>query len=414
MKTKAPKTPKPYDVVISGAGPAGLMLALLLSRAGLSCALFDPIKPDGTTPPSGRTAALLNQSIALLKTLGVWEKIAPYSAPLQTMQIIDDSKGGTASHPAQVTFDSKDLNVSQFGFNIPNGLLRDQLLQLAHETKNLSLFIPDKIMNFHVDQAGVRIETESKNNVFTRLLVGTDGRNSIVRTIAGIETSQHDYHQTAITCLIGHTMPHHFQSTEFHRSGGPFTLVPLPEKRSSVVWVEKTEDASKILSMPKGAFEHSLQDRTKGILGEITLLSSPESWPLMLLSAKRLTAPRVALAAEAAHVLSPIGAQGLNLSIRDVAALAETLVDAARLGEDIGAASVLNRYESRRRNDIATRIGGIDGLNRMVSTHLTITHDLRRLGLMGLESIEPLKKLAMKQGLSPTLDESRLLKGQAL
>jgi 2-octaprenyl-6-methoxyphenol hydroxylase len=413
MKTKAPKNPKSFDVAISGAGPAGLMLGLLLSRARLACAVFDPTKPERASAPSGRTSALLNQSIALLKTLGIWEGLETHCAPLQTMRIIDDSQGDIKP-PPQVTFNSHDLGEAQFGYNIPNTVLRECLFALTDQTPALKLFMPDKILGYQTDSCGVTLETQSGQTIRARLLVGTDGRNSVVRTIAGIETQIHDYQQTAITCLIKHSKPHHFTSTEFHRNGGPFTLVPLPAQNSSVVWVEKTDDAMRFLSMPKGAFEKALQDRTKGILGEVHLKTSPESWPLIELSSKRLTAARIALAGEAAHVLSPIGAQGLNLSIRDVAALAETLVDAARLGLDIGADSVLNRYERRRHTDISTRVSGIDGLNRIVSTDHRMAQDLRRLGLKSLETIKPLKHFAMMQGLSPSLDESRLLKGQAL
>jgi 2-octaprenyl-6-methoxyphenol hydroxylase len=178
--------------------------------------------------------------------------------------------------------------------------------------------------------------------------------------------------------------------------------------------VEKTEDARHFLSMKKQDFTQALQDRTRGIVGTVALASDPESWPLMVLMAEKITAPRAALVAEAAHVLSPIGAQGLNLSLRDVASLAETIIDAARLGEDIGCKTVLDRYEKRRSFDIHTRVTGIDGFNRIVANDLFFIRDIRRLGLKGLENIPALKDLAMKQGLSPSVDEGRLLRGEAI
>ncbi|PZQ46069.1 MAG: ubiquinone biosynthesis protein, partial [Micavibrio aeruginosavorus] len=177
---------------------------------------------------------------------------------------------------------------------------------------------------------------------------------------------------------------------------------------------EKTADAQKYLAMKRDEFEKALQDRTNGYVGNVKMLSNPESWPLMLLTTDRITGTRSALAAEAAHVLSPIGAQGLNLSLRDVAALAETLTDAARMGEDIGGVLVLSRYEKRRRIDIKSHVAGIDGLNRAVANDVLFIQDLRRLGLKGLETIPALKHLAMHQGLAPSMDDSRLLAGAAL
>lgn len=410
MKTKAPDSILKADIVISGGGPAGLTLALLLGRMDLRIILIDPERPVVTDVPTGRTAALLNSSLNVLQAAGVWPaNLKTKSTPLKIMRIVDGTNPDIGA-----TFNSHDIGHEAFGYNIPNALLKSALMEQLLKLKNVTLLTPAKLAKYEIEGSTVIATTEDGQTIYASLIVGTDGRNSLVRTIAGIGTKKHDYGQIAMTCLINHTKPHNFTSTEFHYSGGPFTLVPMPGNISSVVWVEKNDDAKNYLSMKKQDFAQALQDRTHGLVGTIELASSPESWPLMLLSAERITTPRVALAAEAVHVISPIGAQGLNLSLRDVASLAETIVDAARLGEDIGSATVLGRYEKRRSFDIHTRVIGIDGLNRIVANDIFFLKDLRRLGLKGLETIPALKGLAMKQGLSPSIDEGRLLKGQAL
>lgn len=410
MKTKAPDSILKADIVISGGGPAGLTLALLLGRMDLRVVLIDPEKPVITNTPTGRTAALLNSSLNVLQAAGIWPaNLKAQSTPLKIMQIVDG-----ANPDIRATFNSYDIGHEAFGYNIPNVLLKSAVMEQLMELKNITLLTPAKLAQYQIEGSSVIASTEDGRIIHANLIIGTDGRNSLVRTIAGIETKKHDYGQIAMTCLINHSKSHNFTSTEFHYPGGPFTLVPMPGDVSSVVWVEKNDDAKNYLAMKKQDFAQALQDRTHGLVGTIELASSPESWPLMLLSADQIISVRTALAAEAVHVLSPIGAQGLNLSLRDVASLAETIVDAARLGEDIGSATVLSRYEKRRSLDIHTRVMGIDGLNRIVANNIFFLKDLRRLGLRGLENIPALKDFAMKQGLSPSIDEGRLLKGQAL
>ena len=413
MKTKDPIH---ADVTISGAGPAGLALATLLGRAGLRVALIDATKPSSAKPApdklSGRTAALLRGSINVLKQTGIWEDLKDECIALRSMRIIDDSL--PASPQVRVEFHAVDIGYDEFGYNIPNAALVAALQKRMAAIKSIQHLAGVKLSSYSVQKNHALITLDDGRTIKTPLLIGTDGRNSPVREIAGIETKIHDYGQTAMTFLIEHSKPHNNTSTEFHRSGGPFTFVPMKGNVSSVVWVEKTEDAKAFLSMKKQDFARALQDRSTGLLGEITVKSNPESWPLMFLSANDLVAERVALAAEAAHVISPIGAQGLNLSLRDVAALAETIVDAARLGEDIGSGSVLSRYNRRRRLDIKTRTTGIDGLNRVVANDLFFLKDMRRLGLKGLDTIPALKQLVTHQGLAPSMDEGRLLLGQSL
>jgi 2-octaprenyl-6-methoxyphenol hydroxylase len=412
MKTKARND---ADIIISGAGVAGLALSALLARAGLTVALIDADPPPPNAEeykPSGKTAALLTGSLNILRQAGIAPDLESHGTPLRTMRIMDDSREGQPL--VSVEFHAADIGKEAFGLNVPNNILRRALYEKVRQTPNIRHYTGMRLATAAFHTGFVEAKLEDGQVLKGSVLVGADGRNSSVRSLAGIEAKTRDYGQTAITCLLSHTKPHNNISTEFHRPGGPFTFVPMAGNRCSLVWVEKTEDAKTFLSMKKQAFVQAVQDRSAGILGEISLESSPESWPLIMLSAENVIAPRCALTAEAVHVMSPIGAQGLNLSLRDVAALAETLVDAARLGEDIGSDSVLTRYARRRNLDIKTRVGGIDGLNRLVANDVAAIKDLRRAGLKGLESIPALKSFVMAQGLSPSLEDGRLINGGAL
>lgn len=407
MKTKG----QDVDIIVSGAGHAGLTLSLLLAKAGFQVGLIDPasIKAIENIKPSGRTVALLNSSINVIKAAIQTLDLDKTSTPLQTMRIVDDSGHGKDLMP--VEFRAGEINEDQFGFNIPNAILKNILTLEVLKTKNIVVFDESKLKVYDVKGQQVFATLDDGRTITGKIIIGTDGRNSVVREGAKIDIKRHDYGQTALTCLISHSKPHNNTSTEFHRSGGPFTFVPMKGNQCSVVWAEKNEDAQKFLSMKKQDFERAIQDRSHGLLGIITLESPPESWPLILLSADKITGNRAAIAAEAVHVISPIGAQGLNLSLRDVATLAEVLIDAARLGEDIGSASVLERYEARRRIDIKSHVIGIDGLNRAVGNHLFFVAELRRLGLKGLNTIPALKNFVMNQGLNPHMDDGRIVSG---
>ncbi len=415
MEKKDLKSDIKADIIISGAGPAGLTLSLLLGRAGFKVVLIDaePPSPINTDQPSGRTAALLNSSINVLKAAGLWENLHDIATPLKIMKIIDDSTQNN-NGDAGITFRAAESGQECFGYNIPNAYLRLALANKIPEVKNLTRLAPAKLKSYKIDGAKVRANTEDGKTIEASLIIGTDGRNSLVRKVAKIEAKTHDYGQMAMTCLIEHTKPHNFTSTEFHRAGGPFTFVPMPGNQSSIVWVEKTEDAKKYLAMKREEYERAIQDRTNGYLGTITLKSNPESWLLMMLSSEKLTGERAVIAAEAAHVMSPIGAQGLNLSLRDIATLAEVITDAARLGEDIGSANVLGRYERRRHLDIKSHVVGIDNYNRAVANDIALVKDMRRLGLKSVEKIPGLKNFAMQQGLLPSMDDGRLVNGEPL
>ncbi len=395
--------------MIVGGGVAGLCAAVLLGQQGLNVHVIEPHPPESlrNTDASGRTVALMQGSLNILRAAGMGDFIDAHGTELRQMRIIDDSI--SSQKPVISDFDSFDIGLEYFGKNIPNSLLRAALFERAQSLESVTLHMS----SLHdMTEGHVRLDDETV--ILAPLVVGADGRGSLVRGMARIEVYKRDYPQSAVTCIINHSRSHNFTSTEFHRSGGPFALVPLPGNQSSVVWVERRDKADTLIALPRDGFELALQRATNDILGGISLASNPESWPLCAIRAKSLIAPRVALIAEAAHVMSPITAQGLNLSLRDVASLVEVMIDAMRLGQDYGSMGVLSGYARRRRFDIATRFAGVNGLNQIVSNDVMPVKDSRRLGLKILNRVPMLKNLAMQHGLAPQLDQGRLSRGDVI
>ena len=404
---------KSCDILVSGGGIAGLTFAMLMANLGLTVDLVDPINPEKleNLMPSGRTVAIMNSALNVIRASGL-QSPEKLGNPLRAMRIIDKSITGK---PAQESdFEAFDIGLDQYGHNIPNQALHIALFKQAQQTKNLTLHCPDKLKNYHFDGHSAHAEFESGFAISAGLVVGADGRRSLVRELARIGTVEKPYGQSAITFIINHSHCHNDTATEFHFPSGPLALVPMPGNQSSVVWVEKTERAEELTKIRKQDLEQILCDKTDNILGGATLETGIESWPLCMIKAKALTAPGVALIAEAAHVISPITAQGLNLSLRDVAALAEVLADGARNGLALNDSTLLKHYEQRRSLDMQTRIAGVDGMMRLVSNDILPVKSARRAGFRLMNSIPPLKQFAMRHGLAPTIDQGRLGQGKAL
>lgn len=401
------------DILISGGGIAGLTLAKLLSGLDLKIDVIEPHPPASfkKTDITGRTVALMDSSLNVIKAANIWDSIKDQSCPMKAMRIIDDSRGD--SKVIETDFEAREIGMKEFGYNIPNALLRAALFDDIKKVKNIKIH-NSAFTSFSYENTAIIASFEDGSKLKASLLTGADGRNSSVRKAANITSHIKKYDQSAITCIINHSRTHNSTATEFHRSGGPFALVPMPGNQSSVVWVEKHERAENLLRLKKHEFEQALEKNSNRLLGGITLETTPISWPLSTIKANKLTVPRIALIAEAAHVMSPITAQGLNLSLRDVAALAEVIADALRVGLDIGSNSVLNKYEKRRSLDIDTRVFGVDSMNKLVSNDISIIRDLRRLGLKATAQTPPLKRFAMKHGLAPQIDLGRLASGKTL
>lgn len=384
---------KTSDVVIAGGGVPGLTLGCLLARAGLDVCVVDPARPPlpQDVKQTGRTSALMEDSLGILDRAGLWEPVAETATDLRRLALIDAVQ--------QVTFSAEELGKPRFGCNVVNTILLAHAAQIFASLPQARL-IHGSVKAFEASAHGVEIETSDGTRLRTPLLVGADGRNSVVRIASGIACRDHDYDQMALTALLTHTRPHDFTSTEFHRPGGPFTLVPMPGLMSSLVWLDRRDAINRALTLSRHDLELQLQEFSQNILGEIRLATTPEAWPLKVMQAKSYTARRVALIAEAAHVLSPIGAQGLNLSLRDTRTLADIVIDAAGCGLDIGSPAVLKKYEDSRTVDIGLRVAGAHVLNEIVATDNTMLTGLRQMGLRLVSSLSPLRRLAMQEGLT--------------
>lgn len=398
-----------YDMCIIGGGIPGLTLAAILAGSGLSIVVAEagpaapPLK-DVNPPPlsnDSRTAALMGGSIDTLSAAGVWDLLKTRGTPLERMSVVDDSAfpAGEADMIEQ-TFAAYELERDAFGYNLPLSVMRAALTEKLKKYKNIRIFDHAPLESFTVNGATVDMTLGNRQKLRSRLLIGCDGRNSSVRERAGIRAKRRSYGQHAITCLIKHTKPHDNASTEFHRPGGPFTIVPMQGNTSAIVWVEKDADAESYMKLRKQDFTLSLQDRTRSRIGKIELLSNPSSWPLEYLRSEKLTAPRIALAAEAAHVISPIGAQGLNLSLRDIKTLASIIQKTNELGLDIGSFTTLDEYERARHSDVISRSLTIDMANQAVASDSVTVRHLRRLTLRALSLPGPWRQMVMKKGLA--------------
>lgn len=392
------------EVLIVGGGVAGLALGLSLGKHDIPVTIIEG--RDLYNPPKnisfGRTAALMGNSTDFLKSIDIWKKIETITAPLEQMRIIDD--GNLKIDPLIIDFKAQEIGINEFGRNVPNMMLLNTLLDAVKSCPSIEIISPDKLERFEISGSKIIAYLESGKEITASLLVGADGKKSKTRDLANIKAKENHYNQSATTCLFYHSKPHDNISTEHHRKGGPFTTVPMPDTDgqhcSSLVWVEQTDDAEKFIALDKASFEQAIQKRSRNALGEVILASNPESWPLKGVLADHFTAPRIALIAEAAHAMSPIGAQGLNLSLRDVSSLSDIVLKALQMGEDIGSANVLKRYQESRRLDINSRFEGVDKYNRIVSNNVEILRLMRRAGLKSLDVIPALKQLAMKQGLA--------------
>lgn len=391
------------DACVVGGGPAGLVAAILLARAGLAVRLFAPPPPAGDT----RTSALMRGSVALLDALGVWPRIADKAAPLAHMRIVDAT--GRLLRAPEVVFDAAEIGEPAFGSNVRNRDLLAALDRLARRTQGLT---PDAraVAALRPGAELAELVAADGERIPARLVVAADGRNSLCRRAAGIAVRETRYPQTALAFDIGHELAHGDVSTEFHTDSGPLTFVPLPGAQSSVVWVVRPDEAAALLALDEAAFAARLEERCFSFLGRLGPVGPRGAFPLSAMTAQRMAARRVALIGEAGHVVPPIGAQGLNLGLRDAAALAETVAEARAAGTDIGADATLARYADWRRADIASRATGIDLLNRSVLSDFLPVQLARGAGLYLLGRVGPLRRFAMAAGMEPPGRQPRIMR----
>ncbi len=390
------------DILVSGGGVAGLTAAAAFGSASFSVLCVDPEPPITERDAAGadlRTTAFLQPSVPVLQAAGLWARLEPHAAPLQIMRIID--AGGEVPEPRIVKdFDAADISDQPFGWNLSNWLLRREMVARLADLPNVAFRPGIATTRLLTREAEALVTLSDGTRVSARLVIAADGRNSTIRQALGIPVRTTRYGQKALAFAVAHPIPHANVSTEIHRSGGPFTLVPLPDREgspaSAVVWMETGPEAMRLAALPVPEFEAAMTTRSCGILGPLTLASRRTLWPIISQVAERMAGERCALMAEAAHVMPPIGAQGLNMSLADL----RVLLDLAQAEPDtIGSAAMLDTYHRTRHWEVQARITGIDALNRASMLGDPAWRDLRATALNALYSLAPLRRTLMKAGL---------------
>ncbi|MBT9385557.1 UbiH/UbiF family hydroxylase [Pseudooceanicola sp. CBS1P-1] len=391
-----------YDIVISGGGVAGLAAACIFGAEGFKVLCLDPTPPVTLREAAGsdlRTTAFLQPARALMEEAGLWEVLAPHAAPLQIMRIVD--AGGPEPEARIIKdFNASDISDLPFGWNLPNWLLRREMLARLEALPSVTFRAGIGTKTLFTREAEAMVGLSDGSKLRCRLVIAADGRNSPMRQAAGIGVKTRRYGQKALAFAVTHPIPHQNVSTEVHRSGGPFTLVPLPDfegrPSSAIVWMEDGARVQELAAMDVEDFEAEMLRRSTGILGPLKLETRRSVWPIINQVAERMAGQRLALIAEAAHVVPPIGAQGLNMSLGDIRVLRDlALKDRAGLGS----VAMLERFHQARHREVQIRAAGIDMLNRASQVSAQPLRDLRAAGLSALYSAAPVRKVLMQMGL---------------
>lgn len=398
-----------FDAVVVGAGPTGLAAALAVAISGLSTALIAAPHKPAASGPDTRTAALFTNSLTLLSNIGAWNVADPASAPLRAIRLIDDT-GGLLRAP-EVVFEASEIGLDVFGYNIPQQALVAGLRQAAlNFAPQLTVIESDGVREITIDETMAHLVLAEGRTITAQLVIGADGRQSICRSAAGIAVTSHKYNQAALACTFAHTAPHDGISTEFHRRSGPMTTVPMPGAASSLIWVEHPDVARRLAAQDEATFARTFSGNLQGLLGDVSNIGPRVVFPLSMMAAECMGRNRVALVGEAAHVAPPIGAQGLNISLRDVATLAGLLGEAKRQGSDLGSSRLLERYNDARRGDIRSRGATVDLLNHSLTSQLIPLQLLRGAGMHALKAIAPLRRRVMAEGLAPAGEPPPLMR----
>jgi len=398
--------PLKTQVAVIGGGPAGLVAALALARLGVPAVLVAsaPVaggaspqsSPQGSLRVDNRTTALMQPSVTALTALGVWPRCRDHAAPLRAMRIVDDT--GRLWRAPEVKFEAAEIGLDAFAWNIENRHLVAALWERVAGEAALTC-VAAQATSLAQGPSGATVALADGQRLESRLVVAADGRNSLGRTSAGIAMASRSSAQTALTFTFAHARPHHDVSTEFHTARGPFTVVPLPGNRSSLVWMTGSGEAAHLARLEGRALDADIERRAHSILGKVEVEVGRGAFPIVVATARSFGAGRIALVGEAAHVFAPIGAQGLNLGLRDAVTIAEIAAAIHRTGGDPGDAAA--RYDRRRRADIMSRTVAVDLLNRSLLSDFLAVQGVRGLALHALDRIGPLRRAAMREGIAP-------------
>ncbi|WP_375671267.1 UbiH/UbiF family hydroxylase [Bartonella sp. SD1336NMGDW] len=379
------------DIAVIGAGPVGMLAALNLAHEGLSVFLVGP--PAHTDEL--RTTALMMPAIRMLQKLNIWNNLRQHAAALSSMRIIDITS--RIVHAPTVHFSSAEIGEKAFGYNIPNVKLNSALVEAVTRTPNITRFV-SAAKSFHHTKDHVCITLVDRRVIQAPLVVAADGRHSLTRAAAGISVKHWNYPQKALVLNFSHEFSHQNTSTEFHTEHGPFTQVPLPGRRSSLVWVVRPSRAEELLNIEPKAIAKMIENKMQSMLGKLSLETSIQAWPLSGLLSHHFAANRTILMGEAAHVFPPIGAQGLNLGFRDVQTLIDILPNKI---SNSNSEMIVAHYNKCRKPDILIRSGAVHTLNSALLSHMLPVHIIRSVGLGLLHSFSPLRNLFMREGMYP-------------
>jgi 2-octaprenyl-6-methoxyphenol hydroxylase len=402
-----------YDIAIVGGGPAGLTLALALLRsmAGLRIALLD--RRDFAVPPDQRASAIAAGVRRVFETLGVWPAVADEAQPILQMKITDSGEGDI-SRPLFLSFEGPVAAGEPFAHMVPNTALAEALLEALLEALrgNADFLAPVEVAGFVADAGGGRLSLKDGRTIVAPLVVAADGGMSALRGMAGIPVITHDYRQSGIVTTITHERSHDGVAYEHFRPAGPFASLPLRGgNRSSLVWTESREAAAGYRSMPLDEVAGVIEGVMGSSLGRVTVEEKLQVFPLSLKLARSFVAPRLALIGDAAHVVHPVAGQGLNLGLKDVAALTEVVIEALRLGLDHGGVDVLETYQRWRRLDTALMAVVTDGMNRLFSNDIAPVRALRDIGLGVVDRAGPLKDFMIARAAGVERSGPKLLRG---
>ncbi len=395
------------DIVIVGAGLTGLPLAIACAGAGLPTVLIE--RSDPSVPAADwRTTAVADGARRILEGIGVWDYLAAQAQPILDIRVAD--KGSRLF----MHYDHRSVGETPLGWIVENGRFRAALAARAAALPLLNIVAPAEVRSVERGHNRVRVELNDGRRVDAGLLVAADGKNSRLRDDAGIPVFRRDYRQQSLITTVQHARPHEGVAIEHFLPGGPFAILPLPGNRSSIVWTESGERVAALLALDQASFDREIARVFGDWLGPVETCGPRNAYPLEVMLARRLTAHRLALVGEAAHVLHPIAGQGWNLGLRDVAVLAEILIDAARLGLDLGGADILGQYAAQRQPDILALFAATDGLNRLFSNDIAPVQAARRLGLAAVDRVLPLKRVFMRHAMGLAGQPARLTRGEPL
>jgi 2-octaprenyl-6-methoxyphenol hydroxylase len=411
-----------HDVVIAGAGMAGATFALACAHAGLRCVLIDPLPFEAQAAETfdGRASAIAYSSFRQWRVLGAAERLEPYACPIETILVTDGGSPGASTagpSPFFLRFESEEIadrsDGEPLGWMIENRRVRAALAQTIREA-DVEVLAPASVVAVERDGAQAQVRLADGRVLTAPLVVGAEGRHSVVREAAGINVIGWDYPQSGVVATVAMAEPHQGVAHEYFLPGGPFAILPLTENRASLVWTEPRRRAEALRTASPQAFHAHLARRFGEFLGALDTSGPRFFYPLSLTLAERMTAPRIALLGDCAHGVHPIAGQGLNLGLKDAAALAEVLIDALRLGEDIGSEAVLERYARWRRFDNVMLAAATDLFNRLFSNDVPLVRAARGLGMAAVNRLGPARRFFMEEAGGAVGDLPKLLRGEAL